>query len=219
VSRRQRKRPPRQHWTDAQIELLRRLYPNHTAGALESAIGRSARSIYAKASQLGIHKSAAFLASARCGRLTQAGNERGGATRFPRGHTPWNKGLKGLQIGGQATQFKPGNRPHTWVPIGSERMNDGYRQRKMTDTGYPPRDWRPVHVLLWEEHRGPVPEGHAIVFRNGDRTDIRLENLACISRAELMRRNTRHNLPPEINQVISLRAALVRKINNRSKAR
>lgn len=85
--------------------------------------------------------------------------------------------------------------------------------------GYPPRDWRPVHVLLWEEHRGPVPEGHAIVFRNGDRTDIRLENLACISRAELMRRNTRHNLPPEINQVISLRAALVRKINNRSKAR
>lgn len=32
-----------------------------------------------------------------------------------------------------------------------------------------------------------------------------------------MRRNTRHNLPTEINEVIGLRAALVRKINHRSK--
>lgn len=210
-------RPKRHYWTEAQLAQLRALYPDHRTAELEAVIGRSARSLYEMARKLGIRKSAAFLASGRAGRLDGV---RGGATRFKAGHVPANKGLRrpGYAPGRMAeSQFKPGQRGTKYAPIGSERLNDGYRQRKVSDTGYPPRDWQPVHVLLWIEHRGPVPAGHAIVFRNGDRTDIRIENLECISRADLMRRNTRHNLPPDLNQVISLRAALVRKINNRSK--
>lgn len=210
-------RPKRHYWTEAQLAQLRDLYPDHRTADLEAVIGRSARSLYEMARKLGIRKSAAFLASDQAGRLDGG---RGGRTRFPKGNIPANKGLRrpGWAPGRMAdTQFRAGNRPHTWQPIGSERLVDGYRQRKVTDTGYPPRDWQPVHVLLWVEHHGPVPAGHAIVFRNGDRTDIRIENLECISRADLMRRNTRHNLPPEINEVIGLRAALVRKINHRSK--
>lgn len=127
---------------------------------------------------------------------------------------PWNKGMKGLQTGGRETQFKPGSRPHTWKPIGSERTVDGYLQRKVTDTGYPPRDWQPVHVLLWVEHRGPVPAGHAVRFKDGDRTHIAIDNLELISRAQLMRRNTLHNLPPELVETIRARSALVRRINH-----
>lgn len=42
---------------------------------------------------------------------------------------------------------------------------------------------RPVHRRVWEEANGPIPEGHVIHHRNGDRLDNRLENLECILRA------------------------------------
>jgi hypothetical protein len=114
------------------------------------------------------------------------------------------------------TQFKPGQKPHTWQPVGSERVNaDGYRQIKMTDTGYPPKDWVMVHILLYEKHHGPVPKGHVIVFKDKNREHIEIENLECISRRDLMLRNTVHRLPKELVQVVQLKGALQRQINNR----
>lgn len=59
--------------------------------------------------------------------------------------------------------------------------------------------------------------GNALTFRDGNKQNTTLDNLQLVSRADLMRRNTRHNLPPELNELIGLRAALVRKINNRTK--
>ena len=96
-----------------------------------------------------------------------------------------------------------------------ERSPRVYRalDRKVSDTGYPPRDWRGVHLLLWEEHHGSVPPGHAVVFKNGNKADIRIENLELITRRELMARNTVHNLPKPLAQLVQLRGALVRKIN------
>lgn len=201
-------------WTAAALATLRALYADTPTAHLARRLRRPIGTVYAKAAKLGLKKSAAYLATAWSGRLTQGGAERGGSTRFQPGHTTWNKGLKGLQIGGQATQFKPGSRPHTWKPIGSERTVDGYLQRKVTDTGYPPRDWQPVHVLLWTSHHGPVPAGHAVRFKDGDRTHIALDNLELISRAALMARNTLHNLPPELIETIRARSALVRRINH-----
>ncbi|MCS8378253.1 HNH endonuclease, partial [Pseudomonas aeruginosa] len=64
---------------------------------------------------------------------------------------------------GSATRFKKGQKPHTWLPVGSTRISaDGYLQRKISDTGYPPRDWKGIHILLWEEHFGPIPTGHCV---------------------------------------------------------
>ena len=62
-----------------------------------------------------------------------------------------------------------------------------------------------------------MPQGHAVVFKNGNKADIRIENLELITRRELMARNTVHNLPPAIVQVVQLRGALVRQINRRTK--
>jgi len=115
--------------------------------------------------------------------------------------------------------FKKGNSPANRFQIGDEVIRSGYLHRKLCDTGCPRRDWRPVHVLLWEEAYGPVPKGHAIVFVNGDPKDIRLGNLAIVSRADLMRRNHyQRNYPPEICYAIQLRGALVRQINKRERA-
>ena len=111
------------------------------------------------------------------------------------------------------TQFKLGNRPHTWKPIGSTRYSkDGYLQRKISDTGYPPRDWIGEHVLMWQAAFGPVPPGHAVCFKDGDKTHLALDNFELLSRGELMLRNTIHKLPPVLTDVIRLNGALKRRL-------
>jgi len=114
------------------------------------------------------------------------------------------------------TQFRKGQHPHNWRRIGSTRISkDGYLQRKVTDTGYPPSDWVGEHILIWRTARGDVPIGHAVVFKDGDRTHIALDNLEMISRRELMARNTVHNLPGELKEVIHLKGLLNRQIRKR----
>jgi hypothetical protein len=102
---------------------------------------------------------------------------------FPPGHPPANKGVKGVHYPGmEATQFKPGNRPHTWRPVGSERVDkDGYTWVKVTE----PKVRRMKHVLVWEAAHGPVPRGHVVIFGDSDRQNFDLDNLLLVSRAQL----------------------------------
>lgn len=69
-----------------------------------------------------------------------------------------------------------------------------------------------MHVLLWVEHYGPIPKGYIVAFIDGDKTHIELGNLVLLHRSDLMRRNTIHNYPDEIKQVIRLSGKLKRKI-------
>lgn len=149
--------------------------------------------------------------------LKNRGITSGRTGRYEPGHRPHNKGAKGWLAGGDSTktQFKPGSRGSKWVPIGSERVTrDGTRQRKIADTNYAPRNWRSVHELAWEAHHGPIPRGHIVVCGAGDPEDV--DNLECITRAENMRRNSIHNLPDELADVIRIRGVLNRRINERA---
>lgn len=212
-------RPKRRVWTDSELELLRREYADTPTAELAKQLDRSETQVYSKAQALGLKKSPEYLASPAACRLRR-GDKVGASYRFPEGHVPWNKG-KSYSAGGRSaeTRFKPGHRPQTWVPVGTEALDkDGYRKRKVRDDappGWSRRNWKYVHVLLWEEHHGPVPPGHAVIFINGDKTDIRIDNLALASRADLMRKNTVHNLPRPLAEVIQLRGALQRQINKR----
>lgn len=209
---------PRHPWTEHDLALLAEIYPHNPTRELCGIFDRSDRSIYEKAYQLGLRKTAEFLASGKAGRLDGV---RGMPTRFKPRHEPWNKGSHFVAGGRSAeTRFKKGHRGgralQKYQPIGAERISkDGYLQRKINDDMPFQRRWRGVHILLWEERHGPLPKGYAIAFKNGDKTDIRLENFECIPRRELMARNTIHNYPPEIVEVVQLRGALNRKINNR----
>ncbi|MDF5811770.1 Uncharacterised protein [Pseudomonas aeruginosa] len=123
--------------------------------------------------------------------------------------------MKGLPARGRSseTQFKKGQKPHTWLPVGSTRVSaDGYLQRKISDTGYPPRDWKSIHILLWEEHVGPIPTGHCVCFKDNNKQNVVIDNLELITRAERMRRNSIHRYPPELKSAIRVISKLKRTI-------
>lgn len=205
-------------WTPEMIATLRAEYSDVRTQDLAERLGVTPYQVYGKAWKLGLRKSEAFLASPVARRLNGVV---GGATRFVKGQRPWNYGMKGLDIGGVSHRFVKGERQGRAValyqPIGAERVTyEGYRQRKVNDDLPINKRWRSVHVLLWEEAHGPIPTGHALVFRDGDKTHITLDNLELITRAELMRRNSCHRYGEEIAKLIQLRGALTRQINRRS---
>ena len=209
-------------WNAADTVLVVARYPHERTSTLARELRRSVRAVYGRASLLGLTKSAEYMASPDACRLRR-GDKVGAAFRFKKGHVPANKGLRrpGWAPGRmKQTWFKKGERRGVAVrlyqPIGTERISkDGYLQRKINDDLPMQRRWRAVHVLLWEATHGPVPKGHAIAFRNGDKSDIRLDNLECISRGELMARNTVHNLPKRLVETIQLLGALNHRIRRR----
>lgn len=82
-----------------------------------------------------------------------------------------------------------------WRPVGSEMVdNHGYIQIKMNDD-YGDRRvrWKMKHVVVWEQHHGPVPKKHVVIFRDGDRSNCDIGNLLLVSRDELLGMN-RHRL-------------------------
>lgn len=125
------------------------------------------------------------------------------------------------------TRLKPGRPAHqarNYVPIGGLRVTrDGTLERKVTDDPHiaPARRWVAVARLVWEAANGPIPKGHVVRFKDGMRTaeesEITVDRLECISRNENMRRNSYHNYPQPIPQLIQLRGALNRKISNRTR--
>lgn len=195
-------------WTPDDDADLKRLYATEaTARQIGVALGRS---------------KAAIKNRARLQRLKKP-DDVTNSGRFLPGQTSWNKGKKGLDFGGRSheTRFKPGHRGgranEIAQPIGAERIVDGYLQRKTNDDMPMHHRWKFVHVLLWESVNGPVPSGHVVVFKNKTRSDIHIDNLECITRRELMARNTVHNYPEDLRQVIRLKGAISKRIATRIK--
>lgn len=209
-------------WTDGDIAILKRLYPDTRTADVARQLGLPVSRVYSKARKIGLKKSDAYLSSSEACRL-RVGNGVGAETQFKPGHKTWNKGMKGLNLGGAETQFKPGNRSGEAVkrykPIGTERLSkDGYLQRKVNDDMTFHKRWRCVHILIWEEANGPLPDGHAVVFKDGNKQHLALDNLELVTRVELMRRNSYHmNYPKEVAKLVQLCGAITRHINKRSK--
>lgn len=192
--------PKRRYWTPAEVRKLRRLYPDMDNGAVGERLARSWSAVQNMAVKLHLRKSAAFMASPAC--------------RFQRGMRPWNLGVTGY-MGANRTSFRRGQKPASWRPVGSERINkDGHVERKVRE----PRKWRTVHAINWEAVHGNVKPGYIVAFKVGtNKLDPGIANLECISRAENMRRNTYHRYPKEIARLIQLRGALNRQINRRER--
>lgn len=211
---------PRCFWTQYELRLLRELYPDLPAEIVARYLERPVRSVYQKAAAMGLRKSAEFLASDLSARI-QRGKQLPSmvATRFQKGMTPWNKGRTGVNYEGyKPTQFKPGSKPHTWLPVGSYRTVYGNLECKVNDLPGPNHvRWHPVHRLVWEAENGPVPKGHICVFKPGRQTakleEITLDRIEVITRAENARRNHPRNKSPELARLVQLKGAITRQVN------
>lgn len=221
-------------WSPAiDAEVMRR-YPNEIAETLASDLGCTVSALYSRAFTLGAKKSAEFAAQCTHQRWLEGRHENSRRHQFRKGDAPMNKGRPWGEWmpnpdACRATQFEKGQMSgaaqYNYRPIGSLRISkDGKLERKVTDdqTIAPAARWKPVSRLVWEAANGPIPAGHAVAFRDGKRTavakEITLDRLELVSRGELMRRNSYHTrYPKEVVQLIQLKGALNRKINNRSK--
>jgi hypothetical protein len=215
----------RQFWARPQLYVLHRRYQNTPALKIAEQLGCSVARVYAKAYALGLSKNAAYYARPAAERR-RPGTHIGGDTRFKTGHATWNKGAKGWDAGGRSheTRFKPGQRSNNWVPLGTLRINsEGFLDRKIADTRVTQRNWCPVHRLVWSQHRGPIPAKYLVAFKPGQHTTelalITIDRLELLTRAQLMERNTYHNYPKPIAQLIQLRGAVNRQIHKRERAR
>lgn len=118
--------------------------------------------------------------------------------QYEKGHTPINKGTKGMfNAGGNKTSFKKGSIPPNRVPIGTEKERaDGYVWVKVRDEKGN-KNWVLKHVMVWEEVHGPVPKGNIVIFLDGDTHNFDIDNLKMISKATNARLNQNHLRYPD----------------------
>lgn len=111
------------------------------------------------------------------------GLKNGMDAQFKKGSIPHNKGVKGVHApGSEKGWFKKGDMPINHKPVGSERVDkDGYTLIKVAE----PRTWKHKHRVIWEQHHGPIPKDHVVIFLDGDKQNLDINNLALITRNEL----------------------------------
>lgn len=113
---------------------------------------------------------------------------------FKKGNQAHNKGKKWneympieSQINSKKTQFKKGNKPHNWLPVGSEWINDkGYTYVKISE----PNNWQLKHRYIYEQHHGKIPKGYSIIFLDSNKNNYDLDNLQLVKiREKLIMKN------------------------------
>jgi len=124
----------------------------------------------------------------------------GERTRFTKGHVTWNSGFKGIHLSPE-TEFKPGHiggrAARKWRPVGTVTVRRDSRRRgptgrprkgrlrrwiKIRDDGPLRRRWIPLTRYIWQEARGPIPDGCFVVHADGDTMNDGLDNLLLVDR-------------------------------------
>jgi len=133
------------------------------------------------------------------------------------GNIPANKGktwgefmtAKGMKAS-RKTTFKKGNLPPNTLQDGviTVRKDKSKNPYKFIRTSL--GKWEAFQRVVWRKENGAIPAGSSIIFKDGD-------NLECLTRSELMKRNTVHNLPKPLAELVQLRGALNRKLNSYEK--
>jgi len=214
----------RHTWTADELAVIRAQYASKITSEIAAQLGLPVHLVYSKANRMGLTKGADFLATSKSGRILKGG-KLGQANQFVPGQKPWNDGLKGFQAGGRSveTRFKPGNSPHTTLPVGAYRIvthckgSKHLEQKTSEAKGGNHMRWTPVSRLVWEKANGPVPRGHVVVFKPGQSTlvleQITIDRLECITRRELARRNHPNSSNPAFARLIQLKGAITRQVN------
>jgi len=96
-------------------------------------------------------------------------------------------------------RFKKGHEPLFELPLGTKRLHNGYEIIKYKS----PNKWQYTHKWLWEKHNGKIPDKHVVMFKNGNRENITIDNLEMISMGQLAVLNRKRLISkePELTEV------------------
>lgn len=171
-------------WTASEIALLHKLYPHVNTREVCRQIGRPFHATRQKARQLDIRKTPAYFASASSGRF---------------------------RLGQKTSKERNPNPPFA---VGAEVIRKNCLLRKVSSTGDRWVDWRFVHHIVWEQAHGPIPKGRCIIFRDGNKMNPVLANLALVTQAERNRiaGAIYQSYPKELRQAIRGLSRLKKKI-------
>lgn len=174
------------NWTKEEDELLIEIYPNNNMEYVLSQMqGRNESQIYNRVNTLRIKKSESYR-QIQLKELAEKcfNSEASKLNRFKKGDSTWNKGLKGWNLNqDKSTLFKKNSLPHNTMP----------------------NVWISKQAKIWLDAGNEIPEGYKIVFKDGNRDNVCLENLECICFANLLRRNVgRKEIPNNLSKAIRL---------------
>lgn len=86
-------------------------------------------------------------------------------TRFKKGYLVKEQKIKDLR--------KPIGTETTWV--------NGYKRIKISE-----KKWVYKHHYIWEQHHGEIPKGYSVIFLDKNKENFNINNLAVVSRKELL---------------------------------
>ena len=102
--------------------------------------------------------------------------------RYEKGRIPYNKGTKGIMKPNK-TSFKKGDIPANHREVGSERINVyGYTEVKVAE----PNKWKLKHRVIYEEHYGEIPKNHNVIFADGNKLNLDINNLVLVNKDQLL---------------------------------
>lgn len=127
-----------------------------------------------------------------CGHAMWPGGNSGS---FKKGIIVWNKGKKGMHVS-RATEFKKGHRPAGWHPVGTIVTRTVYPNARRRHHGRrrwikikEPNKWQEYGRYLWTKHRGRIPKGMLVRYKDGDGLHDYIRNLQLVTRAQSINLN------------------------------
>lgn len=204
----------RRFWTKKEHEILRKMYADNFTELIAKKLNRSIKSIYSQANMLKLKKSDEYMKIAlqrEAERLRIVGKKH----QFSKGHKPFNLGQKmskELFEKCKVSMFTSGHEPHNIKYDGYERIDnkDGYIHVRIAKGKF-----KLKHRLIWEQHYGPIPKGHIIIFKDKNKLNTNIENLMMISMKENMEINRVTKYPLELQQLIKLNNQLKNKLHEK----
>ena len=100
-------------------------------------------------------------------------------------------------------------------PLGSITHRNNIIFIKTKSTGCCSNDWERLDHLIWAASYGPIPPKHVLVFKDGNRKNIALENLECVPRKKIAMQNFAHGQTALV-PILALCAELKKRINERT---
>lgn len=176
--------------TPKDVNRIKELYPEHSAKEIAEVIGCSVYTVYNRAYALGLKKTPEYL-ERMAKELSEQLAVSGTRHRYPKGHTPANKGKKMTKEQYQRaakTMFNKGHLPANTLYDGAETVRTDKRGKPFTFIRLSIGKWAYKHIQLWERKYGKIPTGKILYCKDGNTLNCDPDNWEPVTRAESMAR-------------------------------